>query len=363
MTDIANTPVIPAPAPAAPAPVAPAALPAPPPAAAGPLSEADRIARGQAAMRAARAALEAKNPPPASAPAPAAPAAPVAPPAAAAPAPVPPAPAAAPPAAPVAPPEPQPTPAQKNAWESIHAAEKKLSEERAAFKKEREEYARQAQPAQPPVDLRADPFGALRQAGWDDERLAQALVDRMKGGQPAPVAPPAPAVAPPAPGEPGELEKLRAFAGSLADTILKTRYEIAAQAPDFELIRGEPNYTEIAMERAWRHLEQTGERLTEAQALAMVQDELVAQMQQTLQRQSDPRWQRALKLSGSPAPTAPSGQPTQASPPTVAAPPAPTTLTNDFAAPGTLPQPATSPLTELERHQRAINAMRARRGQ
>lgn len=268
------------------------------------------------------------------------------------------------------------TPAQENAWQLLTQTERKLADQRAALKQERDAFeARQAsmQAAQDELQtlknrLQADFPGMARDFGWDDQRLAQNIISRYQPGHVDPTPPPAPQITQPAsaqPAQPAQPAYDKSWATQVENAIVSTNYTVAALAPEFDLIRSEPNGIQSAIQKALQY-QAIGTSLTPQQALAMAQDELVEQHRALLAaRDADPRWQRALGSPGSPAPQAP-GQPA----PQVTQPHTPgdepiTALNNDVSAAPTMPPVELGqPLTEAQRLERARQAVaRLRAGQ
>ena len=353
------------------------------------------IARAQSVKRAAEAARSITAPPapaaPAAAPAPAVPAAapPAAPPAVVAlaappstavdvplpqPAPAPPGPApVAPigdPPAPVTPVvdppasgvNPPPAGAPDRSWQALHSAEKRLADDRAAFKSEQ---ASAPPPATPNPGVRDDPLGALKAAGWTEDQIAQMLVQRAESGAwtpaPVPAASAPPVAAQPAAPEPKSDQVNNALLNRLNQVesyLVKGEWRDTANThPELAFISKYPGGIEFALERAALHLENTGTALTAAEGLAMGQGELIEREQARLATlRADPSTAMVLGLMGSPAAPVP---PQPAATTQGEDEPPLTSISNDVAAgPGQPPQQAAH-LTDAQRRKRAVEAMRA----
>jgi hypothetical protein len=272
---------------------------------------------------------------------------------------------AAPPEAPPLPPN--ATPAQRNAWEIINEGERRLAEERKKLQAEREALTGATSASQVDIArlrrledaLRGDPTQALAQYGWTDDMLAQALVARHRGE--APPAAPQPAQPAVAPTDPPD-DRVQRLEGALVGL----HYQMAANGPEYDIVRNEPGGINRAIQKAMEFQASTGMPLTPQQALSMVQDELVTEYKALIaKRDGDPNWQAVLGSNGSPAPTA-GGQPGPAAqqPVAPAANPEPllTSITNDVAASGVAPAPMTPVQYEEKRLERARNAIARNRG-
>jgi hypothetical protein len=327
------------------------------------IEKAASVKRAVDAMRSIRAPAEqapAPNPEGAPAQAPAPEPAPVS----AEPAPKPPEPKPEPAPEPAKPAEPAGGPPAKT-WEALNVAERKLAEERANLKaamaeleadrKEAREHGRFKE------KLKEDPFSVLQELGWDDEKLAGVIVGRMTG-EPAQARPPVSDSVQPKTTE--ENKALLDRIGQLEGYVIKQEWRLAAKSSKFAVLNkllGD-KAVDIALQRAVQHTEATGVALQPEEGLAMVQEELVAREKERIALlQGDKDLVSLFELKAPPPPAG--GLNTAASTPAADSEPSVTSISNNVSvAPPAAPVPGQSVLSEDQRIQRAVEAMKRARG-